>query len=65
MTCDQLTFAQVQPFIIDKLTKDDVQVINIEGTSGETCDFSNGTDDGNTLSIEVVKGSGVGHCLRR
>jgi hypothetical protein len=43
----------------DKVTKDDVQVISLEGTSGETCAFSNGTDDGNTLSIEVVKGSGA------
>jgi hypothetical protein len=57
VTCHQLTFAQVQPFIGDTLTKDDVQVINIEGTSGETCEFSNGTGDGNTISVEVIKGS--------
>jgi hypothetical protein len=59
VTCDQLTFADVQPFTTDKVSKDDVQVINIEGTSGETCAFSNGTDDGNTISVEVVKGSGA------
>jgi len=59
VTCDQLTFAQVQPFIGDKVTKDDVMVLNVEGLSGETCDFSNGTGDGNTVSVEVLKGSGT------
>jgi hypothetical protein len=59
VTCDQLTFADVQPFTIDKVSKDDVQLISIEGTSGETCAFSNGTDDGNAVSVEVVKGSGA------
>lgn len=59
VTCDQLTFAQVQPFIGDKVTKDDVTVLNVEGLSGETCDFSNGTGDGNTVSVEVLKGSGT------
>jgi hypothetical protein len=59
VTCDQLTFAQVQPFIGDKVTKDDVTVMNAPGLSGETCNFSNGTSDGNTLSVEVLKGSGA------
>jgi hypothetical protein len=59
VTCDQLTFAQVQPFIGDKVTKDDVTVMNAEGLSGETCNFSNGTSDGNTLSVLVLKGSGA------
>jgi hypothetical protein len=56
VTCQQLTLAQVQPFIGEKLTKDTVQFEHAGDLTGQQCRFSGASGD-NSLSILVLKGS--------
>jgi hypothetical protein len=59
VTCQQLTFQQVQPFIGDKLTKDTVQFEHAgDDLTGQQCRFSGASDD-NSISIFVLKGPGA------
>jgi hypothetical protein len=59
VTCQQLTFQQVQPFIGAKLTKVDVQFESLGNVSGQQCIFSGASDDAHAIDITVLKGSGA------
>ena len=59
VTCQQLTFQQVQPFIGAKLTKVDVQFEGFGNVSGQQCIFSGASDDAHAIDITVLKGSGA------
>jgi len=59
VTCQQLTFQQVQPFIGAKLTKVDVQFEDLGDVSGQQCTFSGASDDAHSIDIFVLKGSGA------
>jgi hypothetical protein len=58
VTCQQLTFQQVQPFIGDKLTHVAVTFENLGDVTGQQCIFS-GASDEHSIDIMVLKGSGA------
>ena len=56
-SCKQLTYAEVQPLITDKITKDDVTDATIGvGNPGQQCVFS-GTDGSGAVDVLVFAGS--------
>ena len=59
VTCQQLTYQQVQPFIGEKLTNDAVQFEHVgDDLTGQQCRFSGASGD-NSVSVFVLKGSGA------
>jgi hypothetical protein len=56
VTCQQLTFADVQPFIGEKITKLSVQFEGLPDDSGQQCTWTTSGDD--SLQVFVLKGSG-------
>jgi hypothetical protein len=57
VTCQQITFQQIQPFSGATITKDDVQFLSEGDDSGQNCTFSGDGDA--AIDIEVIKGPGA------
>jgi hypothetical protein len=54
--CKQLTDAEVQPLLVQKIVKDDVTAANLSDTSpGQQCVFS-GSDGNGTIDVVVIAG---------
>jgi hypothetical protein len=56
-SCKQLTLADVQPLLIDKVISVKTEAINADGT-GQQCEFSaQGTDETSGITVQVLGGS--------